>query len=70
ATDADLDRAEALVARRERDALAEPRRRLIHLWSGRAPRTPPAKATLGAWRAFLASALGADAIVTVEARPD
>ncbi|WP_148313780.1 hypothetical protein [Sorangium cellulosum] len=70
ATDADLDRAEALVARRERDALAEPRRRLIHLWSGRAPRTPPAKATLTAWRAFLASALGADAIVTVEARPD
>ncbi|WP_437728697.1 hypothetical protein [Sorangium sp. So ce861] len=69
-TDADLDRAEALVARRERDALAEPRRRLIHLWSGRAPRTPPAKATLAAWRAFLASALGADAIVTVEARPD
>ncbi|KYF65256.1 hypothetical protein BE15_05970, partial [Sorangium cellulosum] len=69
-TDADLGRAEALVARRERDALAEPRRRLINLFSGRASRTPPAKATLAAWRAFLAGALGADAIVTVEARPD
>ncbi|WP_437971634.1 hypothetical protein WMF04_21040 [Sorangium sp. So ce260] len=69
-TDADLGRAEAHVARRERDALAEPRRRLIHLFNGRAPRSAPAKATLAAWRAFLASALGADAIVTVEARPD
>ncbi|WP_437960825.1 hypothetical protein WME76_15040 [Sorangium sp. So ce119] len=69
-TDADLGRAEALVARRERDALAEPRRRLINLFSGRASRTPPAKATLAAWRAFLSGALGADAIVTVEARPD
>ncbi|WP_438020724.1 hypothetical protein WMF18_17325 [Sorangium sp. So ce315] len=69
-TDADLGRAEALAARRERDALAEPRRRLIDLFNGRAPRTPPAKVTLAAWRAFLASALGADAIVTVEARPD
>ncbi|WP_437682918.1 hypothetical protein [Sorangium sp. So ce131] len=70
ATDADLARAEGLVARRERDALAEPRRRLINLWSGRAARTPPAKATLAAWRAFLAGALAADAIATVEARPD
>ncbi|XXT24570.1 hypothetical protein WME94_23850 [Sorangium sp. So ce429] len=70
-TDADLGRAEAHVTRSERDALAEPRRRLINLFSGRAAaRTPPAKATLAAWRAFLAGALGADAIVTVEARPD
>ncbi|KYF85315.1 hypothetical protein BE17_03275, partial [Sorangium cellulosum] len=69
-TDADLGRAEAHLARSERDALAEPRRRLINLFSGRASRTPPAKATLAAWRAFLAGALGADAIVTVEARPD
>ncbi|MGK3993986.1 hypothetical protein [Sorangium sp. So ce1024] len=69
-TDADLGRAEALAARGERDALAEPRRRLIHLFNGRASRAPAAKVTLAAWRAFLASALGADAIVTVEARPD
>ncbi|WP_438036753.1 hypothetical protein [Sorangium sp. So ce204] len=69
-TDADLGRAEAHLARRERDALAEPRRRLIHLFNGRPSRAAAAKITLAAWRAFLAGALGADAMVTVEARPD
>ncbi|AUX22883.1 hypothetical protein SOCEGT47_033990 [Sorangium cellulosum] len=70
ATDADLSRAAGHVARHERDALAEPRRRLIDLWRGPASGAPPARITLAAWRAFLSSALGADAIVTVEARPD
>ncbi len=59
-TDADLGRADAHLARRERDALAEPRRRLIQLFNGRPSRAAAAEITLAAWRAFLAGALGAD----------
>ena len=36
-TDADLDRAFAALARREQDGRADPRTRLIDLWSGRRP---------------------------------
>jgi hypothetical protein len=66
-TDADLARAEAALARREREARTSPRRRLISLWSG-AP--PAAKTSLAAWRGWMTAALIESALVIVEARPE
>ena len=71
-TEADLSRAEGSLARRERDARADPRRRLIGLWSGApAPAAGGApKASLAAWRSWMAAALGEGALVIVDARPE
>ena len=55
-TDADLDRAFAALARREQDGRADPRTRLIDLWSGRRPQAA-VKPALAAWKAFLAATL-------------
>jgi hypothetical protein len=68
-TDADLARAFAAAERREQEALADPRRRLVDLWSGRKAgrRVRP---TLSAFRAFLSDALRDSGLVVVEARPE
>jgi hypothetical protein len=65
----DIARAVALASRRDGEARADPRRRLIQLWSGRstpvhgAP-APPALAT------FLATTLNESSLVIIEARPE
>ncbi|MCC6557070.1 MAG: hypothetical protein IT372_29310, partial [Polyangiaceae bacterium] len=76
-SEADLARADAGLARRERDARADPRRRLIAAWTGAAPPAGGAapgkaapRATLAAWRSWMAASLGEGALVTVEARPE
>jgi hypothetical protein len=69
ATEADLLRAAAVVERREHEALADPRRRLADLWSGR--RGPaPGRPSLTAWRAFLNATLREPALVVVEAHTE
>lgn len=67
ATEGDLARAAAITARREQDVRADPRGRLLDLWSGRGP--APSRPTLAGWRAFLAAALREPALVVVEAKP-
>jgi len=82
-TDADLARAEGILARREREARADPRRRLIDLWSDRAAAPAPgaaapggarqatgARMNLAAWRTWLKATLAESALVVVEARPE
>jgi hypothetical protein len=69
ATDADLDRAFAALARREQDGRAEPRARLVDLWSGRKPQAP-VKPALAAWKAFLGATLKDAALVVVEGKAD
>jgi hypothetical protein len=69
ATDADLDRAFAEQARLEQEGRADPRRRLVDLWAGRAPASRP-KPSLAAFRAFLGEALKDAALIVVEARPE
>ncbi len=66
ATDADLARAAAAVTRREREARADPRRRLVDLWSGRPP--PAAPPSPAAWRSFLGATFTESALVVVEGR--
>jgi hypothetical protein len=72
-TDTDLGRAVAAWERREQEARADPRRRLVDLWSGAGSATPslapPARPSLAAWRGFLGAALREAALVVVEARP-
>ncbi|AKT40716.1 hypothetical protein [Chondromyces crocatus] len=70
-TESDLKRAETNLARAERDARTQPRRRLIDLWRDRAPTgSAPARVGLAAWRAWLATALAEGALISVEARPE
>ncbi len=69
ATDADLDRAFAEQARLEQEGRADPRRRLVDLWAGRGPVSPP-KPALAAFRAFLGDALKDASLIVVEARPE
>ncbi len=69
-TDADLARAALAVERREEEARADPRRRLIDLWAGRPPRSPATtRPSLAGWRTFLAATLRETALTVVEARP-
>jgi hypothetical protein len=67
ATEADLARAAAAFERRERDARADPRRRLSDLWLGR-PAVPSARPTLAAWRAYLAATVREGSMLSVESR--
>jgi hypothetical protein len=67
ASDADLARAAAVFERRERDARADPRRRVADLWTGR-PASAGPRPTLDAWRAYLAATLREPSMVVVEAR--
>lgn len=69
ATDADFARAAGLAARRERNELTQPRRRLVDLWSARAP-TAIVRPTAVAWREWLAATLREASLVIVEAKPD
>lgn len=68
-SDGDLNRASARVTAAEQEARSDPRRRLIDLWSDRRPPTNP-KATLAAWRTFLATALRDGTAAVIEAKPD
>ena len=68
-SEADLTRAAAAMARRERSLRADPRRRLVELWIGR-PGGPAARPTLAAWRQWIASAMKESSLVVVEARPE
>jgi hypothetical protein len=79
--DADLARASSAWERREQEARADPRRRIVELWSGGSPGSPPSgspggrapggsgRPSLAAWRAFLGGALREATLVVVEARP-
>lgn len=69
-TEADLARAEAALARREREARADPRRRVMDLWRDQPVAGGAGRTTLPAWRAWLAAALSEAALITVEARPE
>ena len=69
ATDADLDRAFAEQARLDQDGRADPRHRLVDLWTARSP-VPRGKPALAAFRAFLGRALADTALVVVEARAE
>jgi hypothetical protein len=64
----DVARAVALASRRDAEARADPRRRLIQLWSGRPSpvHEAPAPAALSA---FLATTLNESSLVVIEARP-
>jgi hypothetical protein len=68
-TDAALARALSASAARAAQARAEPRRRLVEVWTGR-PSLPVARPSLAAWRGFLASSLREGALIVVEARPE
>ena len=64
----EFGRAAALASRREAESRADPRRRLIQLWSGRGqPRETP---TMQAVTAFLATSLAESSLLVVEAHPD
>ena len=65
----EFNRAAALVVRRDTESRADPRRRLIHLWSGRS-QTPRETPTAQAITAFLATSLAESALLVVEAHPD
>lgn len=69
AAEADLDRAFAAQIRLDQEGRADPRRRLVDLWSARSP-APRAKPTLAAFRAFFGDALKDASLVVVEARPE
>jgi hypothetical protein len=68
ATEADLSRAYALWNQRDHDGRADPRRRLVDLWSGKRPITI-VKPGLAVWRTALAVLLREPAMAVVEARP-
>ena len=68
-TDAALARALNASSSRVSQARAEPRRRLVEVWTGR-PVAPAARPSLAVWRDFLAAALREPALIVVEARPE
>ena len=68
ATEAELERAAAIVRRRHRDARVDPRRRLGDLWASANAVAPPSPSLAG-WRAFLAGTLRDPALIVVEATP-
>jgi hypothetical protein len=60
---ADLDRAVALLSKRDLDASFDPRQRLAALWAGAAPAAPAP--SLEAWRGWVASGLAEERLVVV-----
>jgi hypothetical protein len=68
-TEAALARAHGASASRVAQGRAEPRRRLVEVWTGR-PAGPAGRPPLAVWRDFMAAALREGSLIVVEARPE
>lgn len=68
-SEADLERAFSALARREQEGRADPRRRVIDLWSARKA-TALVKPAIAAWKAFLGATFKEASLVVVEAKAD
>ncbi|MCK6592455.1 MAG: hypothetical protein L6Q76_33290, partial [Polyangiaceae bacterium] len=68
-TEAALGRAQSIMIARLAQARAEPRRRLVDVWTGR-PAAPASRPSLAVWRDFLASSLRDSSLIVIEARPE